>query len=265
MDGTLLNKKQKISFLTKKYLQKLQKQGNIIVLASGRPIRELKRYYDELGLTSPMVSLSGNYAYSPYDKDFKTYEFTFDRKIAINIVDELLAIRAIDNAFCETNDHIWVYHEDKELVGFFWKLDESKDISFGPFDKTLSRNPTAMLLETKKGHKEKEIEFVISKYKGLHVRFWFDGHYAEPYFEGCSKAKTLQMIATHYHIDKDHIIAFGDQHNDIEMIKWAKIGVAMKNASEELKSHAKYITKYDNNHNGIYFALKSILKNINKN
>lgn len=264
MDGTLLNKKQQISFLTKRYLQKLQKKGHMIVLASGRPHRELRRYYDELKLTSPLVCLGGCHYFSPFDKEFPKYEFSFNRQIAIDIVAELLKVGAIDNAFCENSAHIWIHHQDKQLVDFFWKSTENSNIIFGPFEETLKIDPTSLLLETKNKHHEKEIEAVVRKYKDLNVRFWFNGHYSEIYFNGFSKASALEKIAEHYHFDKNHTIAFGDQHNDIQMLEWAKIGVAMKNASEELKPYADYITKKDNDHNGIYFALKGILKNLNK-
>lgn len=262
MDGTLLNEKKKISWLTKKHLQKLQKRGHMIVLASGRPDRELRRYYDELGLNSPIVCLNGCYSFSPYDKDFPIYEFSFDKKIAIDISKHLFEIGAINNAFCENNANIWVYYNDRSLVDFFWKTTASENIVFGPFEKTLHLNPSSMLLEDKtKSHRE-EISNAVKKYKGLNVRFWFGGLFPELYFEGSSKAHTLQKIADFYKIPKDKIIAFGDQHNDIEMIQWAHIGVAMKNASEQLKEHADYITKKDNNHNGIYFALKDIFKKL---
>ncbi len=55
MDGTLLTHKKKISFLTLYYLRKLTKQGHLIVLASGRPSRSLKKYYNQLKLKTPMI------------------------------------------------------------------------------------------------------------------------------------------------------------------------------------------------------------------
>ena len=48
MDGTLLNSKKKISFLTRQYLKRLSKKGHIIVLASGRPSRSMINYYKQL-------------------------------------------------------------------------------------------------------------------------------------------------------------------------------------------------------------------------
>ena len=77
MDGTLLNDKKNISFLTRHYLKKLSRQGHKIVLASGRPSRAMNRYYDELGLSTPMICYNGAYLFSPKDKNFKAIEFEY--------------------------------------------------------------------------------------------------------------------------------------------------------------------------------------------
>lgn len=50
-------------------------------------------------------------------------------------------------------------------------------------------------------------------------------------------------------------MAFGDNLNDLEMLKGVGIGVAMGNAEEETKAHADYVTDTNEN-DGIYKALK---------
>ena len=62
-------------------------------------------------------------------------------------------------------------------------------------------------------------------------------------------------------IKKEEIIAIGDGDNDIEMIKYVGIGIAMLNAPDIVKKHADIITKYSNNNDGIYDVLKNVLKN----
>lgn len=61
-------------------------------------------------------------------------------------------------------------------------------------------------------------------------------------------------------IDKEEIIAIGDDNNDAEMIKNAGLGIAMKNGSQLVKSVADIITEKDNNESGVAFELKRILK-----
>ena len=59
---------------------------------------------------------------------------------------------------------------------------------------------------------------------------------------GNSKASGIQSILDHYGIDPAETIAFGDGGNDIEMLEYCGIGVAMGNATEEVKGHADYVT-----------------------
>ena len=53
----------------------------------------------------------------------------------------------------------------------------------------------------------------------------------------------MDVIREYYHIKKEHTIAFGDGHNDIEMLSYVEYGVAMANSHPELIKNAKYITK----------------------
>ncbi|MCX5775805.1 MAG: HAD-IIB family hydrolase, partial [Firmicutes bacterium] len=77
MDGTLLNDKKTISFRTRRYLHHLDRQGHVVVLASGRPVRALRRYYDELNLRSPMVCYNGASIENPHDSDFPEKHYSF--------------------------------------------------------------------------------------------------------------------------------------------------------------------------------------------
>ena len=65
----------------------------------------------------------------------------------------------------------------------------------------------------------------------------------------------IQKILEHYGIRQEEVIAFGDGENDMEMLQFAGIGVAMGNADDEVKSVADYVTA-DINDDGIWKACK---------
>ena len=56
------------------------------------------------------------------------------------------------------------------------------------------------------------------------------------------KEKGAEQILSHFGISREEIIAFGDGHNDIDMIQYAGLGVAMGNASDEVKKAADCVT-----------------------
>ncbi len=59
---------------------------------------------------------------------------------------------------------------------------------------------------------------------------------------GVDKATTLAMVAAERGIDRSEIMAFGDQMNDLAMLQWAGVGVAMGNARPEAKQAADEVT-----------------------
>ena len=144
MDGTLLNEKKTISFKTKRYLKKLSKQGHKIVLASGRPSRAMMKYYNELGLTTPMVCYNGAYVFSPSDKNFKPLEFEFPKEIICDVISKIRP--HIKNVMCEDEVNIWVDKEDKYLDKFFWY--ENMNVIFGDLVNTLNKNPMTCIVQT---------------------------------------------------------------------------------------------------------------------
>lgn len=110
-------------------------------------------------------------------------------------------------------------------------------------------------------------EYLQSHYKEMMEPFknslncMFTGAF---YFEftakGIDKAKALDTVLTKMGYNKDEIIAFGDGHNDISMIEYAGLGVAMENAVQELKDASNYIT-LSNDDDGIVHALNKFVFN----
>ena len=73
-----------------------------------------------------------------------------------------------------------------------------------------------------------------------------------------SKARGMEAICRHFGFRQDETLAFGDGANDIEMLEWAGIGVAMGNADDSVKAHADRVTT-DVDHEGIENAVNQLL------
>lgn len=76
-----------------------------------------------------------------------------------------------------------------------------------------------------------------------------------------NKALALNALLEHLSLTPDNLMAFGDEENDIEMIKLARIGVAMGNAIPKVKAAADFQT-LDNVHDGVSEFLESYFRNI---
>ena len=99
-------------------------------------------------------------------------------------------------------------------------------------------------------------KFVHEVYKDeIKLRHWFtlDTLVSEFYSPETSKANALEEIRKYYNIPKEKTIAIGDGHNDIEMLDYAQIGVAMEDSHPDLIPHASFITKNVLEHGVKYF------------
>ena len=77
--------------------------------------------------------------------------------------------------------------------------------------------------------------------------------------EGVNKGKAVSILCDYLNIHKDETIAFGDSYNDLSMLEYVGIGVAMDNADEYIKSRANIITDRNDN-DGVAKAIYELVE-----
>lgn len=92
-------------------------------------------------------------------------------------------------------------------------------------------------------------------------RTWTSPDLLEILADGVNKQIALQRYATAQGVTQDRVAAFGDQHNDREMLAWAGLGVAMANASDDAREAADIVTD-SNDDDGVAVMLESWLEGI---
>lgn len=102
-------------------------------------------------------------------------------------------------------------------------------------------------------NREKEAEW-LAHAPGIRSVRWVDS-FTDMIPENGGKAKGIQVALDKFNINPSECIAFGDGENDIEMLEYVGIGVAMGNASDNVKDHSDYVTD-DCDKDGILNALK---------
>lgn len=257
LDGTLLNDKKEISFLTKKYLRKLNKRGVYIILCSGRPPRTIKKYYQELKLKTPVVAYNGTLIYNP-NSNINYIEHKFDKYLLFKIYDNLKPY--IDSFLAEDESNIYYDQEDKFLLSFF-KKDGLKEMIGNIRDVINQDTYTFIMKLNKKGNENKDeitkiVEGTTNNYR---IRFWWDSDYCELHIKDINKATSLTKLADNMNIKHENVFVFGDADNDIELLNSFKNSFLMKNGHIYIKEIIPVkITSKDNNHNGIPHELKKI-------
>ena len=251
LDGTLLNDDTKISDYNKTILKKLMGNGIEIVIATGRPISAMDFYYKELQNNSESIVFNGAMVVdksfncifsSPLENNtvyniMNLYKEKYVNHTSLNIYSIKEYIVAKDNFKFQT--HTEKIDKKNKIIGlenFNNNIEVQKMIILGENN---------ILIDIKNS---------IDNLFTVHTSF-SDPHYLEILSANSNKANALKWLCHKKGIDRENVIAFGDNYNDIEMIEFAGVGVAMKNAEINVKKNAKYITDTNNN-NGVGVFLK---------
>jgi len=262
LDGTLLTDKKEISPHTLQVVKQAKTDGHIVVIATGRPSRASIHYYHMLGLTTPMINYNGALTYHPKNEKWGTFHHPMPLDTTLSVIDTCFEL-GVNNILAEVKDHAYLNKYDQEIIDVFKTVtDENSDepYTIGGINKTLTEDPTALMIMPKK----EQIDILSEYLEENHGEIIEYRNWGAPWsiFEinkkGIHKAFGLKKVADYYQIPQERIIAFGDEDNDIEMIDYAGIGVAMQNAIPELQAIADVITN-SNEEDGVGSFLEDYL------
>ncbi|WP_100333888.1 Cof-type HAD-IIB family hydrolase [Bacillus alkalisoli] len=258
LDGTLLTDDKKISRRNKQALRKAMEQGHEVVIATGRPYRASIMYYEEIGLTTPIVNFNGAFVHFPGNDDWGVFHEPLDLETVKEIV-KISEKYQIHNILAEVMDDVYFHFHDEKLLDIF-SFGNPK-METGDLRSILKKDPTCILIHASEDEVDKIRHYLSEVHAEVidHRRWAAPWHIIEIVRTGLSKAVGLERIAKHYNIPQQNIIAFGDEDNDFEMIEYAGTGVAMGNAIEELKEKANEVT-LTNEEDGIAVFLENYLK-----
>ncbi|MBC2213955.1 HAD family phosphatase [Listeria welshimeri] len=269
IDGTLLNDDKKISPETKKALITAQQNGVKLILASGRPTTGMHLYAEQLEMKKYhglLVSYNGAKVV-----DCQTKEELFNQTLTIAegkaVLEHMKQFEV--KVMIDKDDYMYVNNvydcyipykgEEINIIqyesrGGNFKLCEKEDLAA-----FLDYRINKILTAGDPDYMQKNYQAMMAPLKNtLNCVFTAD-FYFEFTAKNIDKAKALDTVLTPMGIHAENIIAFGDGHNDITMVKYAGTGIAMDNAVPELKAVANSIT-LSNNKDGIAHVLNNFIK-----
>ncbi len=258
LDGTLLTDEKVISSKTKKVLLQAKEAGHEVMIATGRPYRASEMYYRELGLHTPIVNFNGAFVHHPKNASWEIKHTPIDLKVVKEVI-EAVEEYSIKNMLAEVKDDVYMHYHDEKMISAFAL--GNPYLTTGDLRTFLTTDPTCLLI-----HPEEESVEQVRKHLGdVHAEVIDHRRWGAPWDvieivkSGLNKAVGLSHVSNYLGIPKERIIAFGDEDNDLEMIEYAGIGVAMGNAIKPLQNIANEIT-FSNNEDGIAEFLKERLK-----
>ena len=231
LDGTLTNSKKEITPPTRDALIEIQQNGKKVVLASGRPINGVAPLAEELYLKE----------YGGFMLSFNGARITrcSDNAIIYNKVIPQEVIRPIYEAVKEYPGLDLISYTDKVILSGI----KSNEYT----EKEAAINSMDLMPKLQK------------QYHGL-----LNIYRSEPFFleimpQNIDKAHSLQKLLNSIGLTADSMICCGDGFNDLSMIEYAGLGVAMENAQPVVKESADFITK-SNDEDGILHVVNLYMR-----
>lgn len=258
MDGTLLTPNLEISKPTIEVTRRAIDKGVMIILSTGRMHLAALPFANTLQLDVPMITCNGALI-----KCAKTNEEYYKKIVPQKYVEEVIQ-------YCVKNTlSVSIYHNDEILI-----LDDQNIYIHKHFDKAtpeyvdnideIYEKPIIKLLIgcNNKNLLKYHTHLLYEKYKDRLMFYFSLPHFVEIVSIEANKKNALEFLVDKFDINKEEVIAIGDNFNDMEMIKYAGLGVAMGNAPDYLKEVANYVT-HSNDEDGVKYILERFILNNN--
>jgi hypothetical protein len=251
MDGTLLNDDHKVSDKNREAINKFANQGVNFILASGRPYQSLYPYTKELEVYLPLVTSNGSIVKCPLTKNIY-----HNKQIPLELAEEILEY-GYNNSYGMS-----LYFGDKVITNQKSIAEVHNDLegikAIIEEKHQLREEPTKILFS---GEPKKMLELfalLAERYEDKLYITQSDEEYVEVMNLEVSKGNALKYMMNRMNIEKEEVIAIGNNFNDVAMFEIAGLSIAMANSPEGVKEKADFVTK-TNLEDGVAYALERFL------
>ena len=256
MDGTLLRSDHTVSELTIKTIQNLTEKGIPVVLVSARPINAVLPTFRKIGLPAhtPLITLNGSYI---VENEQPIFEAVIDLETTERVTAQVRPYKATiayylqREWYSEVSD-AWTDHEQKIM---------DVALQVGPIDRLVKDwsarriGPNKMMVMSEPDNIAGIQQHLRSIYNGRLNIYPSKETYLEVMDTRGSKSNAVRFVGERLGLKPAEIVAMGDNYNDVEMIQFAGMGVAMGNAPDDIKARAGFVTDTNNN-DGVRKALE---------
>jgi Cof subfamily protein (haloacid dehalogenase superfamily) len=259
LDGTLLRDDHTLSEYTKAVIHRVSEQGIDFMLATGRIFGGARKYARQLNLNTPILACNGALIKEAEGKLIygrplreepleRVFQLLTDMKYYFHCYsEESFYTRQLDayiSAF---------YNFDKGLPG-----DERFPmVEIDPMELIGKDAVYKVLARCEGDENRRELYGLLTQIEGISITVsWHNS------FDICadevSKAAAIDLYAKKKGISPSEIICFGDNYNDIDMIRYAGLGITLENGVDEIKEAADYVA-VGNNEDGVAKAIEKFV------
>jgi Cof subfamily protein (haloacid dehalogenase superfamily) len=244
VDGTLLDADERVTPRTRAVVRAAVDAGAQFVLATGRPPRWIAPIVDALGLAPMSVCANGAVIYDPSTDRILSARTLSPEQLAVLAEMALRVIPgaglAVERVGRSAHDAATPQFVSSPGYEHAWLNPDNIEVSV----EDLLSAPAVKLLIRKAGARSADMAVALTEHMGTDgdLTYSTNNGLIEVVPLGISKATGVQEVARPLGITAEDIVAFGDMPNDVPMLRWAGLGVAMGNAHPEAMEAADEVT-----------------------
>jgi hypothetical protein len=266
IDGTLLDSRGEISARTREALDEVRRRGVLIALVTGRRFRSARPIVQELGLAVPLISHNGaltknvstleTIGYHPLEAETARAVIRLGRECGSDLIccddPDGLGVMVIEGVSAEnTALHRYL---DKYRDSVVEVRDLLEYVDHAPIQVMFSGRCAQM--DRFADHLQAAMNGRLQLFKTRYPKA--DLTILDALSTAASKGAGLEAVARTHGLSRDEVMAIGDNHNDLTMLRFAGCGVVMANAEDELKQAGFALTS-SNDEDGVAEAIERYL------
>jgi len=255
LDGTLLRSDGTVSARTIAAVDAAESAGIGLVIVTGRPPRWIPPIIEQLGDRGLVVCANGGIVYDP-----ARHEIIERNDMSAEAAAE--AVRRLRSEIPELTFGCELGMDFAVEPAFAPHAQTLDDVAYAPIEDVCTQPVTKLLVRHPRPAPEGMAKRVRSIVDGLAgVTHSMDESFLELSRPDVHKASTLERLVAKSGIAAPDVVAFGDMPNDIEMIMWAGLGVAVGNAHPLVVEVADEVTA-SNDDDGVALVVERMLSSL---
>lgn len=256
LDDTLLDEEFKISSVNRCAIRRAVDHGVLVTLATGRMFRSAVPHARDLQIDLPLITYHGALI-----RTVEGEETLYHQPVPIDLAREVAILAESQNFHVNAyiNDELFVA-EENEFSRYYQNLAKVKVTAVGSLSAYLHTPPTKLTIVNREGRMEGFKNELIEKYSDRLAITISRPYFLEITDRLATKGQALKFLAEMHQIPQAEVAAIGDSYNDLDMLLYAGIGVAVENARDEVKAVANVITKGNTEHGVAAFIEKYLFQ-----
>ena len=246
MNGTLLNSRREIAEKTVAAVQQVVEKGVVFAICTGRPVQGVKKYTRLLDLQGPIITYNGAMIVDIGRE--RPDRLLFEQGLGAEDARQIWRLgQSYGVTMCVWSANRLYSNRLDELTRKYSELSGMEPQLAGDIEELLPAGVTKILWYAEAAQIQRCVQTIPAALFDEVTFCTSQPIFLEFFSSRVSKAAAMAKIGEIYNIKPNEMIAIGDGLNDLSMIEYAGLGVAMGNAEPEVKACAQYITDTNDN------------------